>query len=204
MAQSSFAIWPRVIALTSSATMSLSQLSANSRAYSGRRMRRARSRGAARASSCPCIRRRRADVRAGTFSTASPPKRSPPSPRRPAFARSCSRPSAAHPSADESLTVREAEGTWKTIAPGARTKKLAKDGRRVSFLLDLDANAVVDAHDHGGGEDSYVIRGSCHIGALALNVGDFHHVEAGAHHGDVVASDEGCLLLITLEMPAAA
>ena len=108
------------------------------------------------------------------------------------------------PSADESLTVRAEEGTWKTIAPGARTKKLAKDGRRVSFLLDLDPDAVVDAHDHGGGEDSYVIRGSCHIGALALNAGDFHHVESGAHHGDVVASGEGCLLLITLEMPAAA
>jgi len=108
------------------------------------------------------------------------------------------------PRPEESLTVRAGEGTWKTIAPGARTKKLAKDGRRVSFLLDLDPGAVVDAHDHGGGEDSYVIRGSCHIGALGLSAGDFHHVEGGAHHGDVVASDEGCLLLITLEMPAAA
>lgn len=107
------------------------------------------------------------------------------------------------PSADESVTVRADEGTWKTLAPGARMKRLTKDARRVVFLLDLDPNAIVAAHDHDGGEDSYVIRGSCFIGGLGLAQGDFHHSDAGSHHGDVVASDEGCLLLITLEVKAA-
>lgn len=108
------------------------------------------------------------------------------------------------PSAEESLTVRAAEGTWKTIAPGTRMKRLAKDARRTIFLLDLDPDVVVDAHDHEGSEDTYVIRGSCSIGALGLAAGDFHHVEATAHHGDVVASAEGCLLMITLSVVAAA
>lgn len=102
------------------------------------------------------------------------------------------------PGAHESLTVRADEGTWKTVAPGVRTKKL----RRGSFLLELDPHAVLPAHDHDGGEDSFVVRGSCHIGALALNAGDYHHADAGAHHGDVVGSAEGCLLLITVAVAA--
>ncbi len=107
------------------------------------------------------------------------------------------------PSAEESVTVRADEGAWKPIAPGARMKRLTKDARRTVFLLDLDPNAIVPAHDHDAGEDSYVIRGSCFIGGLGLYQGDFHHSDGGSHHGDVVASDEGCLLLITMEVKAA-
>ena len=102
------------------------------------------------------------------------------------------------PGSHESFTVRADEGKWKTVAPGARVKKL-KPG---TFLMDLDAHAVLPEHDHEGGEDSFVIRGSCHIGALALNAGDFHHADAGAHHGDVVASADGCLLMIRMEAAA--
>lgn len=108
------------------------------------------------------------------------------------------------PGAHESRTVRADEGKWFTLAPGARTKKLTKEGRKVTFLLELEAHAVLPAHDHEGGEDSYVVRGSCHIGGLALNTGDFHHADATAHHGDVVASADGCLLLVTAEMAEAA
>jgi hypothetical protein len=39
---------------------------------------------------------------------------------------------------------------------------------------------------------------------VALSEGDFHHVDAGAHHGDVVASEQGCLLLLTVEIPKVA
>lgn len=107
---------------------------------------------------------------------------------------------APHPEAV--ITVRSGEGAWKTIAPGTRMKRLARDPRRQVFLLELDPHAVVDAHGHEGAEDTYVVRGSCHIGSLGLAAGDFHHVEASAHHGDVVASAEGCLLLITLSAAA--
>ncbi|HYC62271.1 MAG TPA: cupin domain-containing protein [Thermoanaerobaculia bacterium] len=106
------------------------------------------------------------------------------------------------PGAHESRTVRAEEGTWKTVAPGARMKVLSKEGARMTFLLELDPHATVPAHDHEGGEDSYVIRGSCRIGALGLDTGDFHHADATAHHGDVVASADGCLLLLTLTRAA--
>jgi anti-sigma factor ChrR (cupin superfamily) len=107
------------------------------------------------------------------------------------------------PGEHESRTVRADEGTWKTVAPGARMKRLSKkDDRRVVFLLEMEPFAVVDAHDHAGGETSYVIRGSCRIGALGLGTGDYHTVDAGAHHGDVTAGADGCVLLLTLEMAA--
>ncbi len=102
------------------------------------------------------------------------------------------------PGAHESRTVRAEEGKWSVMAPGARMKVLSKDAQRMTFLVDLEPGATVPAHDHEGGEDSYVVRGSCQIGALSLNAGDFHHVESTAHHGDVVASADGCLLLLTV------
>jgi len=107
------------------------------------------------------------------------------------------------PAPEECVTVRADEGTWKPAGPGARMKRLTKDANRVVFLLDLDPNTILPAHDHDAGEDSYVIRGSCFIGGLGLAQGDFHHTNGGSHHGDVVASAEGCLLLVTLEVKAA-
>jgi anti-sigma factor ChrR (cupin superfamily) len=110
------------------------------------------------------------------------------------------------PGEHESRTLRAAEGRWSAIAPGARLKRLSKDLQRktVTCLLELEPNAIAPAHDHEGTEDTFVVRGSCRIGSLGLAVGDFHHVEAGAHHGDVVASGEGCLLLITFALEEAA
>lgn len=102
------------------------------------------------------------------------------------------------PGSHESRTVRAEEGKWSTIAPGARMKVLSKEAGRMTFLIDLDPFATVPEHDHDGGEDSYVVRGSCRIGALGLETGDFHHADATAHHGDVVASADGCLLLLTM------
>ena len=108
------------------------------------------------------------------------------------------------PGSHESRTVRAEEGKWSTIAPGARMKMLSKEAGRMTFLIDLDPFATVPGHDHEGGEDSYVVRGSCGIGALGLETGDFHHADATAHHGDVVASADGCLLLLTITKTKAA
>jgi anti-sigma factor ChrR (cupin superfamily) len=108
------------------------------------------------------------------------------------------------PGSHESRTVRAGEGKWSTIAPGARMKMLSKEAGRMTFLIDLDPFATVPGHDHEGGEDSYVVRGSCCIGALGLETGDFHHADATAHHGDVVASADGCLLLLTITKTKAA
>lgn len=103
---------------------------------------------------------------------------------------------------EDGITVRSQEGSWKNVGPGTRMKRLSRDDKRVVFLLELEPNAMVDAHDHDGAEDTFVLRGSCHIGSLSLSEGDFHHVDSAAHHGDLFASAEGCLLLITLSVAA--
>ena len=106
------------------------------------------------------------------------------------------------PGEHESRTLRATEGRWSAVAPGARLKRLSKDVARktVTCLLELAPNAIAPAHDHEGSEDTFVVSGSCRIGALGLSAGDFHHVEPGAHHGDLIASADGCVLLITFAL----
>jgi anti-sigma factor ChrR (cupin superfamily) len=100
-----------------------------------------------------------------------------------------------------SRTVRSDEGEWMVLPfPGVKVKLLSTDDKRgtATILMSLDPGARVPAHDHHGDEESFVISGSCRIGAVGLRKGDFHRAGAGSHHGDVV-SDEGCLLLLVVD-----
>jgi anti-sigma factor ChrR (cupin superfamily) len=100
-----------------------------------------------------------------------------------------------------SRTVRSEEGEWMTFpCPGVKVKFLASDRKRgtATILMSLEPGSRVPAHDHHGDEESFVISGSCRIGAVGLRQGDFHRAGAGSHHGDVV-SDEGCLLLLVVD-----
>ena len=104
------------------------------------------------------------------------------------------------PSPAQSRTLRAHEGEWLSPIAGIRMRRLSEDTARktVTFLLDLAPGSLLPAHDHHGSEDAYVVSGSCRIGAVALDAGDFHRVDAGAHHGDVV-SEAGCVLLLTVD-----
>jgi len=68
-----------------------------------------------------------------------------------------------------------------------------------TIMLRIAPGAILPAHDHRGAEESYVVSGSCRIGSVSLKQGDFHHVDAGQHHGTVV-SDEGCTLLLVVDV----
>lgn len=110
------------------------------------------------------------------------------------------------PGEHESRTVRANEGKWKAVAPGVEVRKLQVDRNRgvATLMIRMAPNAILPAHDHHGPEDSYVISGSCRIGAVELGTGDFHHVDPSAHHGDVVANADGCTLLLTVDLADAA
>ncbi|HEY4640301.1 MAG TPA: cupin domain-containing protein [Thermoanaerobaculia bacterium] len=99
-----------------------------------------------------------------------------------------------------STTVREEEGRWKPVVAGVDMKRLSRDARRgtVTLLLRFQPGSTLAAHDHKGNEQTYVIEGSCLIGSVGLSKGDFHHVEAGEHHGMVV-SPQGCTLLLVVD-----
>jgi anti-sigma factor ChrR (cupin superfamily) len=96
--------------------------------------------------------------------------------------------------------VRADEGKWYDLAAGVRLKRLSSDRTRntVTVLLEMEPGSTLPAHDHRHPEDSFVVRGSCRSGDFVLHQGDFHRVEAGAHHNPIV-SDEGCTLLIVMD-----
>jgi anti-sigma factor ChrR (cupin superfamily) len=97
-------------------------------------------------------------------------------------------------------TVRANEGRWLRVVPGVTVKPLSIDPDRgtATILMTLEPGSHVPSHDHHGPEDSFVISGSCRIGTTYLAKGDFHHADAGTHHGEIV-SDDGCLLLLVVD-----
>ena len=101
----------------------------------------------------------------------------------------------------DSRTVRSNEGRWMPCPfPGVKLKTLSVDEKRgtATILVSLDPGSRLPAHDHHGGEESFVVSGSCRIGTVYLRQGDFHRAGGGSHHGDVV-SDEGCVLLLVVD-----
>lgn len=100
-----------------------------------------------------------------------------------------------------SRTIRAGEGHWSQLpSPGVKVKLLTVDDARntATLLMEFAPGAVCPQHDHKGSEQSYVISGSCRIGGVSLKQGDFHCVEGGSRHGNVV-SDEGCVLLLVVD-----
>ncbi|HEY2093048.1 MAG TPA: cupin domain-containing protein [Thermoanaerobaculia bacterium] len=97
-------------------------------------------------------------------------------------------------------TVRANEGTWTTIAPGVRLKKLSSDRVRntVTVLMEMQPGSSVPPHEHRHDEDSYIVTGSARLGDLVLFAGDFHHVDAGTRHESIV-SEDGCLALLVMD-----
>jgi anti-sigma factor ChrR (cupin superfamily) len=100
----------------------------------------------------------------------------------------------------DSTILRAHEGRWTKIANGVRTKTLSFDRNRdtATILMILEPGSTLPEHGHHGFEQTFVVSGSCRIGALSLRAGDFHTAGAGSHHGTVV-SDEGCELLLVVD-----
>ena len=96
------------------------------------------------------------------------------------------------------LTVRTAEGTWITIAPGVAVKHLQDDGTMQSFLLRLDAGARLAAHDHPKcDEHCVVIDGTARLGDVEVGRGDYHVAYAGSRHGEITTATGAILFLRT-------
>ncbi len=100
-----------------------------------------------------------------------------------------------------SRTVRSHEGHWtQTPMQGVKIKLLTIDDTRgtATILMDLAPGATLPEHGHHGDEQTFVLSGSCRIGGVSLEKGDFHHIGGDARHGRVV-SDGGCVLLLIVD-----
>ena len=94
-----------------------------------------------------------------------------------------------------SVTLRSDEGDWQQFSDGIEKKILFLDqaARSQSYLLRFAPGARVPAHQHSSTEEILVIEGTCMIGDVYLEAGDFHaivgdtvHPETFSEHGVVV------------------
>jgi len=93
-----------------------------------------------------------------------------------------------------------AESGWKPLpVPGTFIKLLSLEKERGYAVLlgRIDAGVRYPAHVNAGPEDFYILSGDLVVGDRHLRAGDFHHADAGSHHGENY-STEGCTLLAVL------
>lgn len=97
---------------------------------------------------------------------------------------------------------------WKPLPiPGASIKLLSFQRERGYAVLlgKLEPGVRYPAHQNAGPEDFCVLTGDLHVAGRRLGPGDFHHAEAGSHHGENY-SVAGCTLVavLTLDDPLVA
>jgi len=94
-------------------------------------------------------------------------------------------------------TVRAHQGRWRRLQDGVEFKLLRHDRQTGSeaVLLRMAANAVYAEHQHGGGEETFVIEGDLSFGDLKLAAGDYHYAPPGSAHAPATTTN-GCLILL--------
>ena len=99
------------------------------------------------------------------------------------------------------MTVREHEGEWWTLAPGAEIKMLFvdRDAGCQSFLLRLAPGCQLPTHDHGALEECLLLEGDMLIGDRQYFKGDYHAALAGSRHASI-SSRNGGLVFIRSEL----
>ena len=92
---------------------------------------------------------------------------------------------------------------WRPIAPGVRIRPLAGGAAESAdvCLLEMDPDAVLPEHEHGGLEEIYLLRGSCRAQGRRIRAGDYHRAAHGSEHEDTT-TDEGCLMIVVLRKAA--
>lgn len=91
--------------------------------------------------------------------------------------------------------VSAAQRAWQPVARGIRASTLmnAHGGREV-MLIRAEPGAMLEAHDHDGVEELYVLEGNCMVEDLQLGTGDYHRAAAASRHHATEAGPDGCLL----------
>lgn len=99
-------------------------------------------------------------------------------------------------------TIQAGEGKWLPFSPKVSIKVLRRDGETQSYLLRLEAGAVVLPHVHGHDEECMVLEGEVRIGDLVVKQGAYHLAPRGVPH-EPIRSDTGALLFLRGAIPAA-
>jgi len=68
--------------------------------------------------------------------------------------------------------------------------------RPPSILLKFNPGAKYPYHNHPGGEELFVLQGSCMVNDTVMNAGDYLYTPAGFKHA--VKTETGCELLLII------
>ena len=89
---------------------------------------------------------------------------------------------------------------WRRLGPGVRWSRVTlADGGANLHLLRVSARKALPVHGHQGGELSQVLYGAFNDGGEHYQVGDFIEAHDEDRHHPVVAADDECICLISME-----
>jgi quercetin dioxygenase-like cupin family protein len=71
-----------------------------------------------------------------------------------------------------------------------------KDNRSPAILLKFEPGAKYPYHNHPGGEELFVLKGTCLVNNTLLKEGDYLYTPEGFKHG--VRSETGCEMLLII------
>ena len=95
------------------------------------------------------------------------------------------------------VTVRDGEGEWRTLSPGAEIKLLMVDREAgfQSFLLRLSPGTMLPPHDHNTLEECFLLEGDMLIGDRAYRQGDYHAALPGSRHAPISTRNGGIVFI---------
>jgi putative transcriptional regulator len=88
---------------------------------------------------------------------------------------------------------------WMPFGKGGKICKLGEEKGKSLFLIYLSSNEEVPLHSHAGMEHSYVISGSYAAEGTVFETGDFSSSSESVTHAPRAGSEDGCLLLSSVE-----
>jgi anti-sigma factor ChrR (cupin superfamily) len=99
-----------------------------------------------------------------------------------------------HTAAAAMIDIRRADG-WQPFADKAEMKVLHDDGQIMTWLVRMEAGAVLEGHDHTGTEECLVLEGDFWLNDVRYDPGDYQIAFAGTRH-DSARSENGCLVFV--------
>ena len=93
------------------------------------------------------------------------------------------------------VTVRAADGAWRNVKAGVRSKTLREGPAGASVLIELAPGAALPVHRHRHLEEGIVLQGGLQLGDLELGPGDYHVSPAGSRHGRISSRQGGIAYL---------
>lgn len=88
---------------------------------------------------------------------------------------------------------------WMPFGKGGKICKLGEEKGKSLFLIYLTSNEEVPLHSHAGMEHSYVVSGSYVADGTVFETGDFSSSSESITHAPKAGSEDGCLLLSSVE-----